>query len=67
MEKQAINLLGRGPMRPSDLGDALWYGVRTHGGASSNPFSRPAGRLLRRLARLGVVSRAHDNYWKLGK
>lgn len=55
IEKRALAYLATGPKVCSDLGAHLWYGVRTHGGGSSNPFSRPAGRLLHRLERLGLV------------
>lgn len=67
IEKRVLAILGKGPARPSDIGFDLWYGVRTKGGGSSNPFTRPAGRVLRRLERMGLVSKSHDNYWKLGK
>lgn len=55
---EVLRLLG--PLRGSDLGWVLWGGTTTSGrrGVGShgqNKFCRPAGKLLRRLERRGLV------------
>jgi hypothetical protein len=65
IEKRALAFLATGPKTCNDLGSELWYGVRTHGGGSSNPFSRPAGRLLHRLLRMGLVRKKWNESGRL--
>lgn len=48
------------PMTCNELGWELW-GERRLGGGGSNPFSRPAGRVLHRLLRRGLVFRKWNN------
>lgn len=65
VEKRALAYLASGPKTCNDLGSHLWYGVKTHGGSSSNPFSRPAGRLLHRLLRMGLVKKVWNESGRL--
>ncbi len=58
IEERAVKALRTdGPMRASDLGQILWGSRRNSGGGSHahNRFCRPAGRLLKRLERQGLV------------
>ena len=49
-------IVKRGPISCANLGDALWYGKteRRYGNCSC-PFARPAGKVVARLRRLGLV------------
>jgi hypothetical protein len=57
VEERAVAILARGPTTCARLGDELWG--RNAAGNCSCPWARPAGALLKRLVRAGVVRRAH--------
>jgi hypothetical protein len=64
-DKRALAILRRGgAMTCARLGEALWG--RTGKGNCSCPWARPAGKLLHRLRRLGLVRREateHHTLW----
>ena len=60
LERALAILRARGPMRGSDLGWELWGETtaaprRGTGSECHNKFCRPAGKVLKRLERLGKV------------
>jgi hypothetical protein len=63
-DQRALAILReRGPLPCSQLGEALWG--RRGAGNCSCPWARPAGRLLHRLLKLGLVHRTHDAHFTL--
>ena len=60
IEQRAVDILARGPTTCARLGDALWG--RRRSGNCSCPWARPAGALLKRLVKQGVVRRAPDKH-----
>jgi hypothetical protein len=50
------------PCGPNEIGIRVW-GERYHGSACSAPWARPAGRILNRLRKAGLVERAGPMSW----
>lgn len=73
IEIRVIKMLTKRPMRCSDVGSELWY--RSGPSIScSNPWSRPAGKIIRGLERKGYVRKVaipHGHpggfYWKASR
>lgn len=61
---KALEALKRGPMTCANLGSELW-GANRRGGNCSCPWARPAGKLLHRLERRGLVRRIRDPHYAL--
>ncbi|KKM57079.1 hypothetical protein LCGC14_1550960 [marine sediment metagenome] len=51
-QEMLIQIYHNGPARCSELGELLWGRAR---GSSTNPFSRPAGAIIKRLRDKSLV------------
>ena len=73
--KVILELHKQGRMRASNIGWAVWgdttpHPMRGEGSAANNKFCRPAGKLLARMEREGLVKVMPDEngvYWSLGR
>lgn len=63
LEKRVIKILRRrGPISASYIGEELWE-RRSHGDPLPQRFARPAGRILQRMKRTGLVYQRTDLKW----
>jgi hypothetical protein len=64
VEQRAVDALASGPQTCANLGSALW-GERPVGSNCSCPWARPAGAVLKRLLKRGIVCRVPDKHHTL--
>jgi hypothetical protein len=59
IESRALGLLSKRPMNCTELGEALW----STGRVNRQSYARPAGKIIQRLVRAGLVRRVFPDGW----